>query len=48
MATDCGLELKPYGVTMLSLSLGPVKTELITALTENPEKIKEVKYGLVS
>lgn len=32
MAADCGVELKKYNVTMLSLYPGAVKTELITEL----------------
>jgi hypothetical protein len=37
MAGDCGIELKPFGITMLSLYPGAVKTEVIQHLSSKPE-----------
>jgi dehydrogenase/reductase SDR family protein 1 len=41
MAGDCGIELKKFGVTMISLYPGPVKTELIANLAKNVPKVNK-------
>ncbi len=38
MAVDCGIELRKYNVTMLSLYPGAVKTELVTQLSSDETK----------
>ncbi len=39
MAGDCGVELKKFGVTMVSLYPGAVKTELVTNLAEKEPQV---------
>lgn len=46
MSADCGIELKPHNVTVLSLCPGPVKTELVTKyLANDPTGQTEKIFG---
>lgn len=48
MAVDCGIELKKYNVTMLSLYPGAVKTELVTQLVKSGETETTLEGGKVN